>query len=305
LWRFIVWSLRLRRIEFRIAELPIFLIPILLCRPEASVYLSVPFWEGLVIFLLLFSVGDLVNCLTDRDLDATCKPHLSEAVYGLGVRNVVLQAVGSAVAALALTLHLAWLLDRWVLVPMVVVGLLLGVAYSVEPVRLKGRGVWQPAFFWLGLFAGPMLFAALLVSPAPPWSVWAVASFYGLLQTAVVLVNTAEDYPEDRAMGVRTVIVTLGLVPGIRLAGLLAVVGGVGLATSLLLQVEQSGGLVLLAWVLLLAVCAGAIGWIGELAWRIGRLTEEAAIQAVKRRARWVPAWITAVAWATLLVAAV
>src|SRR5579884_2983259 len=97
--RFLRYSLRLRRVEYRVAELPIFLVPVLLTAPDASAFAGLPFWEGLVAFLFLFAFGDLVNCLADRDLDAVAKPHLAEAVHGLGVRGVVAQAVLSAVAA--------------------------------------------------------------------------------------------------------------------------------------------------------------------------------------------------------------
>ena len=107
--RYIVYSLRIRRVEYRVAELPIFLIPMLLTIRSSSAFRGPAFWEGLLIFLFLFAFGDLVNCLADRDLDAKYKPHLTEAVYGIGVRGVILQATLSAVAAAALAAHLAWL----------------------------------------------------------------------------------------------------------------------------------------------------------------------------------------------------
>src|SRR5262249_31497804 len=155
------------------------------------------------------------NCLADRDLDARHKPHLTEAVYGIGVRGVILQAAASAAAAAALAAHLAWLLERWLLLPAVLVGLFVAAAYSREPIRPQRRGRWQLCFYWLGLFTGPMLFAALLFADRVSWGVLAVAAAYGMLQTGVILVNTAEDYPEDRQMGVHTAIVTLGLPLGI------------------------------------------------------------------------------------------
>ena len=58
------------------------------------------FWEGIFVFFLLFAFGDMINCLADRDLDAIYKPHLSQAVYGLGVRFVTFQIVATAAVAL-------------------------------------------------------------------------------------------------------------------------------------------------------------------------------------------------------------
>src|SRR5262249_30003166 len=186
---------QIRRVEYRVAELPIFLVPMLLTIRDLSAFRSAAFGEGLLIFLFLFAYGDLLNCLADRDLDATYKPYLTEAVYGIGTRGVLLQAAVSGAAATALAAHLGWLLHRWLLLPAVLRGLFAAPAYSLEPLRLKSRGLWQLSFYWLGLFTGPMLFSALLFRERPPWGVVAVAAAYGTLQTGVILVNTAEDYP--------------------------------------------------------------------------------------------------------------
>jgi 1,4-dihydroxy-2-naphthoate octaprenyltransferase len=305
-WRYIVRSLTLRRVEYRVAELPIFLTPVLLTGPDPAAFRGAVFWEGLCAFFFLFAFGDLVNCLADRELDAIDKPHLSEAVYGIGVRGVWVQAILSAVGAVALSVHLAWRLGRWWLVPASVVGLVVAWAYSAEPVRLKGRGIWQLAFYWLGLFFGPMMFTALLFDPLPGWGMWAMAATFGLTQTGVILVNTAEDYPEDRQLGTRTVVVALGLERGIGLALVLVLVGGTGLTAALyagfysgLPPVARLG---LAPLVLAVAAVSVAVTWL----WcHVRRGSEVEAIIVVKRAAKWVPLWITSVAAANLLAAAV
>jgi 4-hydroxybenzoate polyprenyltransferase len=303
--RFLRYSLRLRRVEYRIAELPIFLVPVLLTVQDASAFASLPFWEGLLIFFFLFAFGDLLNCLADRDLDAIDKPYLAEAVHGLGIRGVIAQAVVSALAAVALTAHLAWLLDRWLLLPLVVLGLFVAYAYSVEPFRLKGRGLWQLAFYWLGLFAGPMIFAALLFRAPPPWEVFAVAMAFGMVQTGVILVNTAEDYPEDRQLGVRTAIVALGLRGGIGLAGVLAALGSIILACTFLevFRIRQVPWLGLTALLPLAVACASVTAGIWRLRRQVSEKTETDGVQPVKRAAKWVPLWITSVAVSTLVAA--
>src|SRR5882672_5353732 len=130
--RYLLYMLRIRRVEFRVAEIPILVIPVLLLVRDASVLKTFSFWEGIFVFFLLFAFGDMINCLADRDLDAVYKPHLSEAVYGLGVRFVTFQVVATAALALLLAAHLSWQLNRWLLVAMVAIGLLLGAAYSVQ-----------------------------------------------------------------------------------------------------------------------------------------------------------------------------
>jgi 4-hydroxybenzoate polyprenyltransferase len=144
----------IRRVEFRIAEIPIVAMPALLMNTRLQPLQTQSFWEGVLVFFLLFAFGDMINCLADRDLDATYKPHLSRAVYNLGVPFVTFQVVLTAILALAVSAHLSWMLGRWQLVAMTAAGLAMGAAYSVEPFRLKGRGLWQLGCLWLIIFVG-------------------------------------------------------------------------------------------------------------------------------------------------------
>ena len=305
MWKYIVYSLRIRRMEYRIAELPLFLIPVLLTVRHESAFLSAEFWEGLTIFLFLFAFGDLLNCLVDRDLDATYKPKLSQAVYGVGVRGVKLQAALSAIAAMALAIHLAWLRDRWLLIPATAFGLFTAFAYSVPPLQLKGRGLWQLAFYWLGLFTCPMLFAAMLFRDLPGWEVVAVALSYGLLQTGVLMVNTAEDFLEDRQMGVRTAIVAIGPVYGMRIATLLTMLGTALLANAFvaILGRRDAGEFGNIAGWLLLATAIVVTSLVAFLYRRVVRLGEVDCIRVINRAGKYVPAGITCIAISTFVAA--
>jgi 4-hydroxybenzoate polyprenyltransferase len=303
--RFLLYMLRIRRVEFRVAEIPILAIPVLLLIKDATPLKTFAFWEGIFIFFLLFAFGDMVNCLADRDLDAVYKPHLSEAVYGLGVRFVTFQVSATAALALVLSAHLSWLTGRWMLFVLVAIGLALGAAYSVPPVRLKGRGFAQLVCLWLIIFVGPMLFVALLVDAYPPPTLLVLAAAYGALQMGVILINTAEDYPEDLAAGVRTTVVAAGLSEGVTLALWLAALGSVGLlATLIVLFRQRQAGLAPMA-ALLPAACACVYVWASI--WSLKRSVAGAdlsdQIRTVKRAAKKVPLWVTVVAWSTLVAA--
>jgi len=301
--RFLLYMLRIRRVEFRVAEIPILAIPVLLLIKDAAPLRTFAFWEGIFIFFLLFAFGDMINCLADRDLDAVYKPHLSEAVYGLGVRFVTAQVLATAALALLLSAHLSWLTGRWQLLVLVAVGLALGAAYSVPPVRLKGRGFAQLVCLWLIIFVGPMLFVALLVAAYPPPPLLLVlAAAYGTLQMGVILINTAEDYPEDLAAGVRTTVVATGLRPGVTLALWLAAAGSAGLLATLfvLFRGRRAG----LPWVAALLPAACVCVYVTRDIWNLRRAMAGAdlgdQIRTVKRVAKRVPLWVTAVAWSTL-----
>jgi 4-hydroxybenzoate polyprenyltransferase len=289
----------IRRVEFRIAEIPIVAMPALLVNKDLAPLKSQSFWEGVLVFFFLFAFGDMINCLADRDLDAKYKPHLSRAVYNLGVPFVTFQIVLWALLALALAAHVSWLLHRWQLFALTAVGLALGAAYSVAPFRLKGRGLAQLACLWLIIFVGPMLMIATLFGAWPTPDLVAFAMAYGAVQMGIILVNTAEDYPEDREAGVRTVIVTLGLARGIALASALATAGAAVMLVTLA-TLYWVRGVPLLRTAALLPVAAACI-WLTHAIHRLSREVAAAPLDVgvarVKAAAKNVPAWVTVVAW--------
>ena len=303
--RYLVYMLRIRRVEFRVAEIPIILIPILLLVRDTSVLKTFYFWEGIFLFFLLFAFGDMINCLADRDLDAVYKPHLSEAVYGLGVRFVTFQVLATAAFALVLSVHLAWRLNRWLLVPLVAIGLALGAAYSVPPLRLKGRGLAQLVCLWLIIFVGPMWLVSMLIDNWPTPQLLVFAAAYGGLQMGVILVNTAEDYPEDLEAHINTTIVSLGLHRGIELALWLTIAGVLGSIGALAIIFRQRP--VHGVWWLLLLPAVIATLYVMMDVLRLRRsITEvdlETSIRTVKRSAKKVPLWLTLVAWSMAIAA--
>jgi 4-hydroxybenzoate polyprenyltransferase len=192
---------------------------------------------------------------------------------------------------------------------LVLVGLALGAAYSVEPVRLKGRGLLQLLCLWSIIFVGPMMFTSALVSgfPPPP-TVLALAAAYATIQMGVILFNTAEDYPEDKEAGVHTIIVALGLKRGIALGMWLAAVGGAGtLAMLLSLYVARDvpthfafPALALLGCVVSLVVIT-----MRSVVVAARREDTDQAALVVKAAGPMVPIWVTAVAWSSFVAALV
>lgn len=297
----------IRRVEFRIAEIPIVAMPALLVNKNFAPLKTQSFWEGVLIFFFLFAFGDMINCLADRDLDAKYKPHLSRAVYNLGVPFVTFQVVLWALFALALAAHVSWMLHRWQLLALTAVGLALGAAYSVEPFRLKGRGIAQLVCLWLIIFVGPMLMIATLFGTWPTLALVAFAMAYGAVQMGIILVNTAEDYPEDREAGVRTVIVALGLSRGIALASALAMAGAVVMLVTLttLYWVRTVPLLRSIALLPAAAACVWLTNAIRRLSREVTAEPLEVGIVRVKVAAKNVPAWVTVVAWTSFAAVAV
>ena len=118
----------------------------------------------------------------------------------------------------------------------------------------------------------------------------------------IILVNTAEDYQEDREAGVKTVIVTLGLARGIRLSSVLTVVGATGMLATLGVLFWMRGVTPLQSAALLPAL--GAYLWMTTAIYRLSRRVAAAPLEdgvaLVKHAAKNVPAWVTVVAWTSL-----
>jgi len=90
-----------------------------------------------------------------------------------------------------------------------IAGVILNVAYTAPPLRLKKRGLGELDVL---LVWGPLLIAGTYYSAVGhvPWQVWPAAIPYGLLCTAVLMAKHIDKLPWDEKAGVRTLPVMLG-----------------------------------------------------------------------------------------------
>jgi 1,4-dihydroxy-2-naphthoate polyprenyltransferase len=90
-----------------------------------------------------------------------------------------------------------------------IAGIVLNVAYTAPPLRLKQRGLGEldVALVW-----GPLMIAGTYYAAVGhlPWQVWPASIPYGLLCTAVLMGKHIDKLPWDQAAGVRTLPVIIG-----------------------------------------------------------------------------------------------
>ncbi len=294
-------SWRLRRPEFIKAEIPILAIPMLLAAPDLAALTTAVTLDVVLLFFLWFHLGDLVNCLMDREVDVHRKTHLSEAVRTLGVPNVQAQIAGTTLAAGAVTAHLVIGLGRTDLAVLGVIGVLAAISYTAPPIRMKSRGLWQIAAYMGLLFVFPMAFVETALAGAPSLGGLAVATAYAAMQSGILLVNNAEDLDEDEREGIRTASVVLGAARAVRVGRALAVGGGAALGAILALFAVATGRLLpLLALFLLAGTTAATERWLGTLQARTADAPEGQAREAIRKQGKHVPTRIEAGAWAAL-----
>lgn len=152
---------------------------------------------------LLLAGGYLLNDVFDRHPDRMKPGRGAPSASGARRRGA------AAVALLALGLAIAHAMNPPALAAIVWIQVVLGVAYSAPPVRLKERGV-------LGVLAAALLqrlpgFLMIAVAfPAPITLTAMLASWLALLGLITLLEHQLSDEPWDLAGGVRTWCVTGG-----------------------------------------------------------------------------------------------
>ncbi|SDY96624.1 TauD/TfdA family dioxygenase [Hymenobacter psychrophilus] len=305
--QFLKNSKTLRRTEFLIAEIPIFLIPIFLSAEDFRFLKTPVLYVGLAGIYLLFNFGDMVNAYADRRVDAVYKSHLSNAIFELGGPGVRWQMRASVAGTVLISIWLTQHTGRWQFVPLTLIGWALGFQYSWRPIHFKSRGLWQLSALWAVIFFGPMAYTGSLVTRFPKPAVLTLAAAYGLLQVGVLMLNNAEDYTEDRAAGLHTAIVALGLHRSMRVAQ--ALTSGAGLLVlgsfAYLFRAEK---LPKAAYGALLPL-AGAVAYVAQgyetVNRKIADLDEVAATAVLKENGMRVPQWLKATAYTSLLAASV
>ena len=227
--RYLDNCLTIRRKEFFVAELPIFIIPLLLGLTTWNDFLHSSLYIGLIAIILLFNIGDMINCYADYELDSIYKSHLSNAVFELGKKNVLIQIVLSGIIAMLLTIIVSVITKQYYLILLTLVGAFIGLQYSIKPFKFKSKGIWQLFCLWGIIFFGPMLYTAIISHGFPTIAHLCIFITFGFHQMGIIMLNTAEDFTEDLNAGLNTIIVSLGLQRAMKFAWLLVVFSGIGL----------------------------------------------------------------------------
>ena len=159
--------------------------------------------------------NNLVNDLFDTDtgLDSENYPRALYAPHpilsGMISRAGLIRAAVAVNLADVVILVVLVAARGWVVLAFGLAGVLLNVAYTAPPLRLKKRGLGELDVM---LVWGPLMIAGTYYAAigSIPWQVWPASIPYGLLCTAVLMGKHIDKLPWDEAAGVRTLPVILG-----------------------------------------------------------------------------------------------
>ncbi len=163
---------------------------------------------------LVCGTSQVLNDWFDREVDAINQP---ERPIPSG-RVPVGWALAFALLWMVLSLAVAAMLGPWVL-GATVVGVVAAWAYSAPPARLKQSGWWGPGvvgacYEGLPWFTG----AAIMAAGVPDWRILVLAGLYSVGAHGIMTLNDFKAVEGDRAMGLRSLPVQMGVAKAARLA---------------------------------------------------------------------------------------
>ena len=176
-------------------------------------------WRWLVLAIVGITLAHLANNLmndlydTRAGSDSAGYPRALYAPHpilsGLVTRRALVLAVLGVNAADLVILVVLALARGWPVVAFALAGLLLSVAYTAPPLRLKKRGLGEPDVL---VVWGPLMVCGTYYSAVGHvgWSVLLASLPYGLLCVAVLMGKHIDKIPYDEPLGIHTVPVLLG-----------------------------------------------------------------------------------------------
>ncbi len=207
--------------------------------PSTSISdLAVMIVLSFAIINLSSAIGAQANTLSDRELDSKDerKKQLVKAMNSFGANRLKKVLVIEFVSTLILVFLFMLIQQKPILLFLWMIGICLGCAYSLPPIRLKSRNWLAPISLILVLAFFPVLFAYYTFTTE--MNPFFLMSLTGLALTVygVIIPTEIRDYFGDKAMGIETLTVHLGLVKASIIAMALLTAGASLTAIAFLLQ---------------------------------------------------------------------
>jgi 4-hydroxybenzoate polyprenyltransferase len=263
--------------------------------------LAIPAVLVFSIITLVSAVAAQVNTMSDYELDLkdATKKKLVQAMSALGRGKVKYAIAAEVLLSLALILALSYFQGRPALLLMWVAAVFLAYSYSNLPLRLKSRSWLAPVSLLIVLSILPITFVFYSFSTEITYFFLLFLSGQALIVYGVIVPAEIRDYASDKAMGVKTMTVRLGLVKASLLSIALLSVGGMLCGTGFFLRLAYSPYPAFTALLIVMAVTHGYIFrkylQLYHLSKEYASSGENGSINKIVELAAQNPRWITIV----------
>jgi 1,4-dihydroxy-2-naphthoate octaprenyltransferase len=130
------------------------------------------------------------------------------ALYFFSLRTILVSALASLTVTAAVGLYLVLRVD-WRILPIGLVGILMGYFYTAPPVKFGYRG-WGDLICFLGSGPFPVIGTFFLFTGTITWTTVLAGIVAGLWVDAILYIGNVPDAEADRAVGKRTLSTILG-----------------------------------------------------------------------------------------------
>lgn len=186
--------------------------------------LNYPVLAFVLLHLTLAIFACNINSYFDYEVDRRFKRYMSDAVDVIGKKNIrFIMGLELVIASVLI----AYLFIESKTLPglLAIVGIFFAISYSAEPLRIKGRGWISQLPIFIGLYMVPLFAGYLLIrdSIVPSFAIFVLG--YAMMNEGFTIVNSCEDYSEDKSEGIFTWAHLLGLDRALKVAFVLVLAG--------------------------------------------------------------------------------
>lgn len=213
------------RLEYLPAEAPAIFIPLLLTATALADFINPLYYEAILIFGLLYFAGFIINSYTDINVDKHYKIYVATSSQKLGptvLKNLVIAQVGIAIV---LIFHISWALNAYWLIPICLLGIFMGLAYSIKPFEFKVKGILHVISLSISAFMVPFILMYSTASTNYAWYIILLFIGFTIAHYGIALANQTGDFLEDKSEGLQSPAVKWGLNKTLNLAKSMALAG--------------------------------------------------------------------------------
>lgn len=223
------------RAKIQIGTPPHPLLGLILGSSSVMALFSVPAVLYLALYFLLITFACNINCLFDINIDQKYKSYMSKSLLNLGktkVKAIILTESVLIFGLISILMMMGYILTSILALS----GFLMGYIYSANPIRIKKRGFLSPLPVLIGLYTLPLLGGWFIFNNSLSWYILIFTIGYALLNEGITLVNTCEDYSEDKSEGIKTWAHLFELRGTMKIALLFTLIGGLTAVVGVILK---------------------------------------------------------------------